>query len=48
MMNFFKRKQKQLPWNKLSDSQKNIVASRLSKTLKAMAGARYKIVTGSD
>ena len=35
-------------WNQLTDSKRNHITSLLSKTIKNMAGARYKIVSGSD
>lgn len=35
-------------WESLSDSQRRLVASKLSKSINALAGARYKVVSGSD
>ena len=35
-------------WDNLTNEQKQTVASKLSRIVKAMSGARYKIVSGSD
>lgn len=44
--NLFKKKAPK--WNDLSHAQKNMVASKIGRYVKAMAGARYKIVSGFD
>ena len=50
-LNLFKKNKKDnrpLKWNELSDEKKQRVTSKLATTIRNMAGARYKIVTGSD
>jgi len=48
MMFGFPRKKRAPRWEELDDGRKRLVASRLSKTINAMAGARYKVVSGAD
>lgn len=44
--NFFK---KSAPtWKDLKPAQQKLVASKIGKHIQAMAGARYKIVSGFD
>lgn len=41
--------QKRSPkWEDLSDQQRKLVTGRIAKTISAMAGARYKVVSGFD
>ena len=47
MFNFF-RKHKSNTWDKLSPEKRLSVTSKLSRIVRAMSGARYKLVTGSD
>lgn len=46
MFGMFKRKTP--TWEELSDEQKRVVTARISRTVNAMAGARYKVVSGFD
>ena len=48
MFDFFHKKSKAPDWKDLTAAQKQLFASRIAKKLKAMSGARYKIVTGLD
>ena len=41
-------KKKTPKWEQLSDEQKKAVTGKLMKTINAMAGARYKVVSGFD
>ena len=41
-------KKKTPKWEQLSDEQKKTVTGKLMKTINAMAGARYKVVSGFD
>lgn len=46
MFNWLKKKAPK--WEQLDGEQKKAVTQKLMKTVKAMAGARYKVVTGLD
>lgn len=42
------RKTKTPSWNDLSSEKKQMVTSKLSRIIKALGGARYKVVSGTD
>ena len=46
MFGFKKKKSPQ--WNELSNDQRQQITSRIAKSIKAMAGPRYKLVSGTD
>lgn len=48
MFSIFSKKTKTPAWENLTDSQKRQVTSKLVKAVRAMAGARYKVVSGFD
>ena len=48
MFSIFSKKAKTPAWENLTDSQKRQVTSKLVKAVRAMAGARYKVVSGFD
>lgn len=45
---FKKSKEEPKSWENLSNEQKQLVTSKLSKIIKAMSGPRYKLVSGTD
>ena len=47
ILNIFKRK-KALKWEELSDEKKQRATSKIATAIRNMAGARYKVVTGTD
>ena len=48
MFGIFKRHAKAPRWEQLTDTQKRYATHRLVKAVKAMAGSRYKVVSGTD
>ena len=47
LLNIFKKK-KALKWEELSDEKKQRATSKIATAIRNMAGARYKVVTGTD